>query len=362
MSVVVASDGDEEVREGLLSGAERRHRQGRLMLLGLGSLLIITALLSLGVGAVSSSPGEVIGTLLSLMGLAESDELLKTILFSIRLPRVLFAALVGALLGVAGAALQGIFRNPLADPALIGVSSGAALGVGLCIVAGIGSLLAGLAIPIAGFVGGLLATALVYRLATHHGRTDVATMLLAGIAINAFSGAGLGLLIYLSDDAQMRDLTMWTLGGLGGASWRALAMATPAVLIALGGLLRLREPLNAMLLGEAEAFHLGVDADRVKKQVVFFAALAIGATVGFSGMIGFVGLVVPHLLRLSGGADHRFILPGSALLGAALLIGADTLARTVAAPAEVPIGVLTALVGAPFFIFLLLRHRMGGVR
>ena len=342
--------------------ASDRARRRRAALVGLSGVLALVGLLSLGAGAVAIAPGEVWAALIGLIfGSTSADAMHLAVVGSIRAPRVLFGALVGATLGVSGAALQGIFRNPLADPGLIGVSSGASLGVACAMMLG-GSLtgfVAGAMIPAAGFVGGLIATMIVYRLATRGGRTDVATMLLAGIAINAFCGAGLGLLIYASSDTELRDFTLWTLGSLTTASWKTLMLATPVALIAIGLLLSQQRQLNAMLLGESEAYHLGIDANRVKKRVVALSALAVGASVGFAGMIGFVGLVVPHLLRLAGGADHRLVLPGSALLGAALLVGADALARTVAAPAELPIGVITSLIGAPFFLWLLTRQLKG---
>lgn len=339
------------------------HRPLILIALFLG--LIAAAFFSLGMGAVAISPVEIGLVLRALITGADADAMHQAVISTIRAPRILFGALVGATLAIAGASLQGIFRNPLADPGLIGVTAGASLAVATTMIllptfALAYPFLTNLSIPISGFLGGLITTAIVYRLATHAGKTDVTTMLLAGIAINAFAGAGLGLLVYISHDSQLRDFTMWSLGGLGGTRWTHLYFAVPAALIALLGLLASWRPLNAMLLGESEAFHLGIDADRTKKKVVFFAALAIGASVGYAGMIGFVGLVIPHLLRLIAGADHRFVLPGSALLGALLLVGADALARTLAAPAEIPIGILTAMVGAPFFLWLLLRQRQRG--
>jgi iron complex transport system permease protein len=213
------------------------------------------------------------------------------------------------------------------------------------------------ALPLAAFAGGLAATWLVYRLATRDGRTAVATLLLAGVALGAVAGAGTGLLLFLADDAQLRSVTFWSLGSLGGATWTALAGVAPLLLLALLVALALARPLNALLLGEAEAFHLGVRVERAKRMAVGVAALGVGAAVAVSGVIGFVGLVVPHLGRLALGPDHRRLLPASALLGAALLLLADLAARTVAAPAELPIGILTALVGAPFFLWLLLRER-----
>jgi iron complex transport system permease protein len=279
------------------------------------------------------------------------------VLWGIRLPRVVLGVLVGAGLSVSGAAMQGLFRNPLADPALVGISSGAALGAVVTIVLGTAlpdgwAEMAGpFLLPLAAFAGGALATLLVYRLATSGGRTSVATMLLAGVAINAVAGAGTGLMTFLADDDQLRDLMFWTLGSLGGATWTRLAVVAPLILIGVAVTLPLARPLNALLLGEAEAGHLGIDTQRVKRRVITLAALVVGAATAVSGIIGFIGLVVPHLLRLALGPDHRLLLPGSALLGA------DLLARTVVAPAELPIGIVTALVGGPFFLWLLLRDR-----
>lgn len=333
----------------------------------LAVVLLILIIVSLGAGAVKISPLEVLAVLSKAIGLSSADpEVVHSyVLMSIRLPRILFAILIGSSLAVAGACLQSVYRNPLADPALIGVSSGAAVGVALTLV--MGSMLSSTAalqvflgvwsIPIAGFIGGLAATMLVFRLATRNGRTDVATMLLAGIAVNAFCGALIGLMSYLADDAQLRDLTMWSLGSLSGANWTSVSTLAPFVIVGLIVLWRSAHALNVLLLGEAEAFHLGTDVNRLKRRIVITAALMVGAGVGSAGIIGFVGLVVPHLLRLFAGAEHRFVLPGSALLGALIMVGADLIARTLAAPAEIPIGVITALLGAPFFVWLLLRNR-----
>lgn len=349
------------------SSMRSRHRQReRRVLVGLVAVLVGAVALGLGMGAVAISPGQVLTILgkqvgLSLPWAVEPRQTL--VLTSIRLPRVLLGVGVGGGLAVSGAVMQGLFRNPLADPSLIGVSSGAALAAVVMIV--LGPVLVGpwaetlgpLLLPAAAFAGGIGATVIVYRLGTRNGRTSVATMLLAGIAINAMAGAGTGLMTFIADDDQLRDLTFWTLGSLGGATWTQLAVVGPCL---LGGILAaplLARPLNALLLGEDEAFHLGIDTERVKMYVVTLAALVVGAAVAVSGVIGFIGLVVPHLLRLAVGPDHRVLIPGSALLGGALLLGADVLARTVVAPAELPIGIVTALVGAPFFLWLLLRDR-----
>jgi iron complex transport system permease protein len=345
-----------------------RFRRALLVLSGLGILLVWMVLLSSGIGAVSITPGEVLRILLHQIGINAGpvEELQSSVLLQIRLPRVLLGLLVGAALAVSGAAMQGLFRNPLADPGLVGVSSGAALATAIALVTAGSLQAAGMAlpasflVPFAAFAGGTGTTILVYRLATRGGRTDVATMLLAGIAINAMAGAVIGFMIFLADDNQLRDLTFWTLGSLGGAVWRSVAIVMPLMLLAIFALPRLSKGLNALLLGETEARHLGIEVERLKKTIIVFVGLAVGAAVSVSGLIGFVGLVVPHILRLWIGPDHRFLMPGSALLGGLLLIGSDLLARTLAAPAELPIGILTATFGAPFFLWLLLRNRGAG--
>jgi iron complex transport system permease protein len=209
-------------------------------------------------------------------------------------------------------------------------------------------------------LGGFLTTLVIYRLATHNGVTSVPTMLLAGIAINALATAGVGILIFTANDAQLRDIAFWNLGSLGLADWNTVATIIPFVIITVVPLVLMARALNALLLGELEAEHLGYNTERIKQGIVVLVALAVGAGVAVSGIIGFVGLIVPHLIRLIIGPDHRYVLPGSLLLGAALLTAADLLARTVASPAEVPIGIVTALVGAPFFLYLLVRDRTTG--
>jgi iron complex transport system permease protein len=259
--------------------------------------------------------------------------------------------------------MQGLFRNPLADPGLVGVSSGAALGaaaaiVGSTFVPALPQVWQPYVLSMFAFLGGLAVTLLVYRLGRRDGQTRVATMLLAGIALTALAGAIVGLFTYLADDTTLRSLTFWNLGSLNGASYAGL---WPLLLITLavgGWLPRRATALNALLLGESEARHLGFDVERIKRELVVCTALGVGAAVAAAGLIGFVGLVVPHLMRLLVGPDHRLLLPASALAGATLLLLADVAARLVIAPAELPIGIVTALLGAPFFLFLLLRERV----
>lgn len=338
-------------------------------LVGLFILLIAIILLAVGIGAVEIHPAQVIAILLEELGINSGiafEERQRAVLMVIRLPRVVMGVLIGASLAVSGAAIQGLFRNPLADPGLIGISSGAALAVALMIVlggsvlSGITALLGDLALPIAAFLGGVTTTLLIYRLSSFGGQTRIATMLLAGIAINAIAGAGIGLMVFIATDDQLRDITFWSLGSLGRASWDNIGLILPFILLALIPLPFLARALNALLLGEAEAGHLGIPVERVKTLVIVLVALAVGAGVAVTGTIGFVGLVVPHLLRLMVGPNHRILLPGSVLLGAILLVGADLLARTIAVPAEVPIGIVTSLVGGPFFLWLLLQDRAKG--
>ncbi|MCA1908492.1 MAG: iron ABC transporter permease [Magnetospirillum sp.] len=279
----------------------------------------------------------------------------KLILDNIRLPRVILGLMVGAMLAAAGASLQGIFRNPLADPGLIGVSAGASLGAATMIVLG-GEHLAGpLALPLAAFAGAVLATLAVYGLGRRHGMVSPPSMLLAGIAVNALAGAGIGLFSYVGDDLQLRQLTFWTMGSLGAAGWSTLTPSLTPVAVSLVGLLALATRLDVFALGEREAFHLGLDPRLMVRLTVGLTCLGVGAAVAAAGPVGFIGLVVPHLVRLVLGAGHRVLLPASMLLGAILLVGADTAARLLAAPAELPVGLLCSLLGAPFFLWLLRR-------
>lgn len=287
----------------------------------------------------------------------------RLVLLDIRLPRALLGLLTGGALGAAGAVMQGLFRNPLADPGLIGVSSGAALATALVIVLGDGALaplIASLdpwAQPLAGLTGGFIATLILYAFATHQGATSIATVLLGGVALSAFAAALTGILVFLANDRQLRDLTFWTLGSLSGASWPRLLAELPFLAVGAACLPGLIHSLNALLLGEADAFHTGVRVEWAKRLALLAVACLVGVSVSAVGVIGFIGVLTPHLIRLIGGPDHRVVLPGAALLGGALLLLSDTLARTIAAPAEMPVGVITAAVGAPCFFWLLLRHR-----
>lgn len=348
-------------------------RVRRAWLAGLVALLLFALLLSAMTGAVPLGPGQVIAITLRPVGIDlpwtfNAQE--ASVLWAIRFPRVVLGALVGATLAIAGASVQGLFRNPLADPSLIGVSGGAALGAVAVIVLGARGLGAGalegaagglgaLLTPLAAFVGGLCATQVVIRLARAQGRTTVAMLLLAGIAVNALASAGIGSLMYVATDAQLRSATFWTLGSVGGATWRTVLITAPALCACILGAPRFARALDLMLLGESEARHLGLSIEQIKRGVVLLVALGVGAAVSATGLIGFVGLVVPHALRLLLGPGHRALLPASALLGASLLLIADLVARTVVAPAELPIGIVTSVLGAPLFLWLLVREGPG---
>jgi iron complex transport system permease protein len=285
----------------------------------------------------------------------------RLVFMNIRLPRLVLGIAAGAGLGMAGALMQGLFRNPLADPGLVGISSGAALAAGATIV--LGSLwwpelprsLGSWTLVLAAFAGGLAVTLLVYGLAQGAAGTHMGLMLLAGIAMNALAGAGLGFLNFLATDEQLRNIQFWLLGSLGGARWSAVALVSAIVAVALAVGWRQARALNAIALGEAQAALLGVEVERVKRQAILATALAVGAVTATTGIVGFIGLIAPHWVRLVAGPDHRVVLPASALLGAALVLGADAVARTVMAPAELPLGVLTAVIGVPMFLAML-RH------
>ncbi len=348
-----------------------RSRKSTLLLIGLAVVLPTIMAISIGTGPVSIPLWDILSIIGNWIGIGDFSvsEQNQLIVESIRLPRTLAGVLVGSALAVSGAAMQGLFRNPLADPSIIGVSSGAALGAALAIVlgnvlfAGISgtvfsnSLFESYSISLFSFTGGVLTTWLVYKMGTSMNGTSVATMLLAGVAISALAGSGLGILTYLADDSSLRTLTFWQMGSIGGATWNTVLVCTsllaPVTLI----LCRFGSTLNALLLGESEARHLGINVQRVKLQLILLTAMAVGVAVSVAGIIGFVGLVVPHLIRLMVGPDHKILLPASAMLGASLLLLADVIARIIVAPAELPIGIVTALMGAPFFMSLLWQQR-----
>ena len=345
-----------------------RDSRNAVIIGSMGVLLFITVLFSLTVGAVSVPLGDVVIILLQKIGLFTSvsvDSMHEIVLTSIRLPRIFMTILIGASLGVCGASLQGLFRNPLVEPSLIGVSGGSAAGVVLLIVLGSPTLIVqskGILfhaiLPMVAFAGGLFATLLVLRLSSFAGKTNIAVLILVGVAINALAGAVIGLAIFYADENQLRTFTFWTLGDLGGATWNNLIVAGPLLIFSTVALLFFSRSLNALALGESEAYHMGVDVERTKRFIIFGCALGVGVSVSMSGIIGFVGLVVPHLVRVLFHSDNRLVLPASVLGGAWLLIIADLIARTIVTPSELPIGVVTALIGSPFFIALLMKAKI----
>lgn len=327
------------------------------LVLGL-ALLLLSLLLAATHGAYGLGWRDIaLGPALWL-GLSDADQASAgaQVFWHIRAPRLAMGALAGMALGLAGALIQGLFRNPLADPGLIGVQAGGALGAASVIV------LLPVAHPLLGtllgaFAGSLLCTAIVWLLARRHGQVQVTQLLLVGIAVNALAGSGLGLLTHMASDAQVRALTFWMLGSLAPSHWGHVAWVLPLVLLALPFCLRLAPALNTLALGEAQARLSGVRVNHLQRQCVAWTALIVGAVTAVMGMVGFVGLLAPHAMRLLTGPDHRATLPGSALLGASLVVLADTVARTAFAPVELPLGVLTGLLGAPTFLWLLRGRR-----
>lgn len=328
--------------------------------------LILALALSLGMGAMDIPVKDVLLILIKKTGLLKLEEVsaqYETVINIVRLPRVILGILVGAGLGISGAAVQGIFRNPLAEPGLIGISAGAslmavaiiALEIGL--LSGLSNMLGYYLLAFGAFAGAGLAAMLVYQIARTDGRPNVATMLLAGIAINALAGALTGLITYLANEQQLRNITFWMLGSLGGATWETVFALLPFVLIPVILLPLMGKALNAFALGEAQADHLGLNISAVKRNVVILATMAVGASVAVSGIIGFVGLLVPHTVRLFIGVNNKYVLPASALLGALILTLADMIARTVISPVELPIGVITALLGTPLFLYILIKDK-----
>jgi len=317
--------------------------------------LAAVATMALGIGALHIPPAAVVRALVAAAsGSADGDAAQIAVVAMLRLPRVLLAACVGGILGLAGAIMQGLFRNPLADPGVLGVSNGAAFGAALAIFLGQSG---NLWLPASAFAFALGAAICVERLATTGGRTPVATLLLAGIAANAAGSAATGIIVYASDDRQLRDITFWLLGSLGGATWERLALVAPVALAVICLAPLLARGLDGLVLGEREAGHLGVRVELLKRVAMVAVAAGVGAAVSVAGPIAFIGLVVPHLVRMATGPLHGNVLPLSVALGAALAIAADTLARVVLAPAELPVGLVTAAVGAPFFAAMIWRER-----
>ncbi|MEP4194807.1 MAG: iron ABC transporter permease [Aliishimia sp.] len=337
-----------------------RRSVARIVHIVLGVVLFCVALSSLAIGPSGTSLWDAIFQVAQGQTL---DRVEAVILWDIRAPRTLMGIFVGAALAVSGAIMQGLFRNPLADPGILGVSAGAGLGAISAIVLGgvlplaLTSLLGSVLLPVFAFFGAWVSMTLLYWIATRAGRTSVATMLLAGIALAALAFALSGLLIFRADDAQLRELTFWQLGSLSGASWDKTLIVGVVIVGAILFGLTLANGLNALALGEASAHHMGIPVQKLKLAAILTVSAGTGAAVAVSGGIGFIGIVVPHLLRLTTGPDHNGLLLNAALLGASLLLAADIVARLVVSPAELPIGIVTAVIGAPVFLWILLRNR-----
>lgn len=314
--------------------------------------LIVTIVGASSGGAISIPVSKLIALLFGVT--TSEEELISRILIDIRIPRVLFACLNGAALAVTGATMQALFRNPLAEPGLVGISSGAALGAVIAIVLTSGGFLM---TSSAAFIGSLLATLLAY----HMGKRfyGVSGLLLSGIAINTIAGSTIGLLTTIADDNQLRDLTFWSMGSLAGGSWQTLILMAPLVLTLMVLLCSQWKVMNGLLLGEREASHLGFQITVTRRRLIVLTALIVGPLVAITGGIGFLGLVVPHLMRMIIGANHRYLLPACAIAGALILTMADLLARIVITPAELPIGLVTSLIGGPFFLWMLVKVRSG---
>lgn len=321
-----------------------------ILLLGLFILLLILMIYSANTGALKLSFTQ-------LMNLSFDDPLWN-IWCNIRLPRIILAIIVGMALASAGAVMQGLFRNPLADPGLLGISSGASLMVGVTILfpAVFPPIMMLYGKMVAAFAGSLFICALIYLYSLNE-QCNLAKMILLGVAINAIIGAVMGGLSYISDESQLRQISLWSMGHLGKGSWDLVIVSLSLIFPALLCLIKLAHQLNILQLGDEDAHYLGINVERTKRYLLLLCAVLIGTSVAVSGIIAFVGLVVPHMIRLQIGANHKWLIPGSALGGACLLLLADTLARTLVAPTEIPVGLLTSLIGGPYFLWLILRHK-----
>ena len=377
MSVVAAEHVAEPVVVAASLPDRRRARLATGVFVGMGVALVALAVVSAGMGQLSIPPDQVVGAfarawndgmraigldvLAVPSGAAMEHVNGEATLWLIRVPRLLMAILVGASLATAGVVMQGVFRNPLAEPGVIGISSGAAVGASASVVFGL-AFLGPLTLPFLAFVGGLVATVVVYASARADGRTEVVTLVLTGIAVNAVGGAAIALFTYLGSTQEREQIVFWQLGSLNGTRWQDLAIVAPIAVVGVVACLFFSTSLDLLALGERQAEHLGVRVERLRVIAIVVIALLTCAAVAFVGIIGFVGLVVPHLMRMILGPGHRLLLPASALGGAVLLLAADLVARTVVPGSELPIGMLTALIGGPFFFWLLrrTRRRSGG--
>lgn len=342
-----------------------RKSKGVTLSIVLGIALVVGVLLSSVIGQLAITPGEVFGSLLRAIGirndLAPTDPIIESTLWVVRFPRIVMALAVGAALAVAGSVMQAIFGNPLAEPGVVGVSSGAALGAATAIVlgtnVGVFAAFGSWTTAVFAFAGGLLATLLVYFMSRANGRTEVVTLLLTGIAINAFAGAGLAFLLFIGDTASREQIVFWQLGSLNGSRWQEVAIVVGVSIVGIVVAALLARRYDLLALGERNARHLGVNVEALRIGSIVIVALLTGVAVAFCGIIAFVGLVVPHIIRMAIGPSHRALILASTVGGGVLLVFADLLARTLVNGADLPIGMLTSLIGGPFFFYLLARQR-----
>jgi len=327
------------------------------MLLGLFIGLILTIVFATTIGSVYIPPLTALQILFGRMLYSKSwRPIYEVILLNVRLPRVLQAALVGSSLAVAGVAMQALFRNPMASPYILGISSGAAFGASLAIILGIGITINIYAVPLMAFIFAILTIFIVYKIAEVHGRTPIETLLLTGIAIGSLFSALVSLLMYIAGE-KLERIVFWLMGGLWTSDWSRVVITFPLILLGILVMLVFSRHLNLILMGEETAIDLGLEVEKFKKIILIFASLITAAAVSVCGIIGFVGLIIPHIMRILVGPNHRILLPSSCLLGAIFLVWVDTIARTIIEPTEVPVGILTSLLGVPFFLYLLRRRK-----
>lgn len=335
----------------------------------LALLLVVGLVASAAIGAFMFPPAHMASYMAQAAGwtpVVDADTLGRNVFLQLRLPRVFMSALAGAVLGVSGTLMQGLFRNPIVEPGLAGTSAGAALGAALVFVLGGGSAsaftapLGSLAVPVMAFAGAFAATMIVYKVSSSFGKVNVFTLLLAGIAVNAVCAAGTGFLSYIARDPQARNITFWNLGTFTTADWRGVAFVGASFFLCFAWALRSGKALNALMLGEDEAALLGIDPQRLILRLLVLNTVMVAMATSMVGVIAFVGLVVPHALRMLRSSDYTFLLPASALLGAVLMVAVDIVARVIIPPAELPIGIITAVIGAPIFLWILVRQQRQG--
>ena len=339
------------------------------MLALLTGILLAISFISVIIGPVKISFMQILYIIMNKVGFLDNNGhftlIQQSVLWEIRIPRIVLGIMVGLALASSGAILQGLFRNPLVDPGFIGVSSGAAVGamIGIMFLSPLLILLPFLKyldsfiLPILAVIGAFTTTMIIYKMSKISKKTNIMAMLLAGIAINALAGSIIGLFVSISSDSELRSFTFWTLGGLDNANWKVSIISSILILISFLIIYNIRKQLDVFMLGDAEAHHLGINVEFLKKKVILIASTMVGISVSFCGMIGFIGLVTPHIIRLFIGPKHKYLIPGSALLGAILLIFSDLISKTIIAPAQLPVGVITSIIGAPFFIWLIFSQK-----